>query len=153
MALFIQSESVGPLKGDGRGFSSSSDPSRSRVWLHIDVENRTWSARVNPTCSTSGKCAAPLSTNQIGVTFGDGGGFTVSVNAKNSMLSIAPAINGSFTFTPDGRGGFTTSGNRDAFPSAEAYLWRGGQPTTLFQRPERTPLHLFPFMLNDRWPR
>jgi hypothetical protein len=82
--------------------------------------------------------------------FDDGGGFTVSVTAKNSVRP-GPAINGSFTFTPDGRGGFATSGNRDAFPSAEAYLWRGGQPTTLFQRGEKTPFHLLPFMRNDRW--
>ena len=152
VALFIQSESALGLKGDGRGFSSSSDPSQSRVFVHIDVANQTFSATSNPTCTTGGRCADPLSSNEVGVAFGADGGFTVSVNAKNSVMP-GPAINGSFSFTSDGRGGFTTSGNRDAFPSAEAYLWRGGQPTTLFQRPERTPFHLLPFMRNDRWPR
>lgn len=139
------------LKGDGRGFSSNSDPAKSRVFVHVDVENQTFSATANPTCTTGGRCADPLSTNQIGVSFGADGGFSVSINAKNSILP-GPAIDASFTFTPDGRGGFSTSGNRDAFPSAEAYLWRGGQASTLFQRGEKTPFHLAPPFPNDRWP-
>ncbi|TVQ15097.1 MAG: RHS repeat-associated core domain-containing protein [Balneolaceae bacterium] len=154
IALFIQSESVLGLEGDNRDFSSSSDPSQSRLFLHIDVENQTFSVTVNETCSIGGNCADPAPTNQIDVVFGDDGGFSVSVEAKNSLRPrSSPAIDASFTFTPDGSGGFTTSGNRDAFPSAEAYLWRGGQPTTLFQRTERTPFHLFPLMPKDRWPR
>lgn len=151
IALFIQSEKAMGLKGDGRGFSSSSDPSQSRVFLHIDVENQTFSATANPTCTTGGRCEDRLASNQIGVSFGSDGGFTVSVNAKNSVLP-GPSINATFTFSPDGRGGFSTAGNRDAFPSAEAYLWRGGNPTTLFQRPERNPLFLFGVAPNDRWP-
>ena len=82
---------------------------------------------------------------------GAAGGFTVSVNAKNSIFTGGPAINAKFSFTPDGRGGFTTSGNRDAFPSAEAYLWRNGTATTLFQRDETSPFSLIPIFRNDRW--
>lgn len=152
LALFIQSESALGLKGDGRGFSSSSDPSQSRVWVHVNPGNQSVSVHVNPTCTTGGNCNAPLGSNQVNVSFGSDGGFTVSVNAKNSILP-GPAINGTFAFTPDGQGGYATSGNRDAFPSAEAYSWRSGQPTTLFQRPERSKAHLLPFMPNDRWPK
>jgi RHS repeat-associated protein len=151
LAFFIQAETALGLAGDAREFSSNSDPSQSRVWLHIDPSAQTFSAHVNPSCTAGGRCQAPLASNRIGVTFGSGGGFTVSVNAKNSILP-GPAINGSVTFTPNGRGGFTTSGNRDAFPSTEAYLWRGGEATTLFQRGEASPFHLLPPFPNDRWP-
>lgn len=103
VSLFIGGESALGLKGDSRGFSSSSDPAQSRVYVHVDVANQTFSATANPTCTTGGRCADPLSTNQIGVTFGKDGGFSVSINAKNSVLP-GPAINASFTFSPDGQG-------------------------------------------------
>jgi RHS repeat-associated protein len=150
VSLFISAPSALGLKGDARGFSSSSDPAQSRVWLHVDPAKKTFSAHANPSCTTGGRCAAALSSNQINVSFGANGGFTVSVNAKNSILP-GPSINGTFSFQPNGRGGFTTSGNRDAFPSAEAYLWRNGQASTLFQRTETSVLSLFGFMRNDRW--
>jgi hypothetical protein len=152
VALFISEESALSLKGDGREFSSDSDPSKSRVFVHVDIEKQTFSATANPTCTTGGSCADPLASNQIGVSFGDDGGFTVSVSAKNSIFTRAPAIDASFTFSPNGKGGFNTSGNRDAFPSAEAYLWRDGKASTLFQRGEKTPFHLAPPFPNDRWP-
>lgn len=85
--------------------------------------------------------------------FGNDGGINVKVHAQNSRFPSPSIIDGTFSFTPDGRGGFEASVNRDAYPSAEAYLWRGGQPTMLFQRPEKTPFHLFRWMPNDRWPR
>ncbi|MAO63620.1 MAG: hypothetical protein CL666_01335 [Balneola sp.] len=150
VALFIQAENALGLKGDNRDFSSSSDPEKSRIFLHIDVENQSFTPTANPTCTTGGECKDPLSTNVIDVAFGEDGEFTVSFSAKNSVLP-GPAIDGEINFTPDGKGGFNTLGNRDAFPSAEAYFWKGGKPTTLFQRTEKTPFHLIPLWINDKW--
>jgi RHS repeat-associated protein len=160
VALFIQSESAIGLKGDNRDFSYSSDPSKSRVFLHIDTENKIFSSKVNPTCSTGGDCTDPVSSNEINVDFGKDGEISVSVEAVNSRRPLlSPDIDASSIFTPDGKGGCKDSGNRDAFPSAEAYHWKNGKAATLFKRKEFTPFHLFPFKLipghplpwKDRW--
>ena len=150
VSLFIQKESVLGLKGDGRDFSSNYEPEKSRFFVHIDIENQTAAIEVNETCTTGGRCEPASPKNEIGVSFGEDGEITLFFDAKNSVLP-GPAINGEIQFTPDGKGGFNTSGNRDAFPSAEAYLWKEGQPTMLFESQEKTPLHLFPFMPKDRF--
>lgn len=151
MAFFIQKGEVMGLKGDGRTFSSSSDSSQSRIYIHVDVANQAAQVVQNPTCNTQGECRAPLASNNVNVTFGADGGFTVSVDAKNSIRTAAPAINATINFTPNGQGSFTASGSRDAFPSVEAYHWQAGAAAPLLQRGERTPFHLFPWMRNDRF--
>ena len=76
----------------------------------------------------------------------------MSYDLKNSKYPLSPAINGTVTFRPDGRGGFTPTGSRDAFPALEAYLHRGGTVAKIVQRPERRPFHLMPIFPNHRWP-
>lgn len=93
-------------------------------------------------------------TTEIPGTWGsENGSFTVNSHAENSAvpLGLAPAIDASVTFMPNGEGGFSTSGNRDAMPSLGIYQRGGGQWTTLQERGERGGLYLFPFMPNDRW--
>jgi hypothetical protein len=54
----------------------------------------------------------------------------------NGTASIAPHINGSITFVPDGKGGYSARGERDGFPWAEAYQHDGkGGIKTIFKRP------------------
>ncbi len=152
VALFIKAESALLLRGDGRDFSADSEPGRSRVFVHVNVEKQTFSATVNASCFTGGSCKPALKTNDVAVAFSESGGFTLTVQARNSILP-GPSIDATFTFSPDGRGGFSTLVDRDAYPSAEAYLWHGGQAKPLFQLPERTPAHLLWFMPNERLPR
>ena len=52
------------------------------------------------------------------------------------MEKVAPHINGTITFRPDGKGGYQAFGERDGFPWAEAYYWDGQRNVhTIFQRP------------------
>jgi hypothetical protein len=49
---------------------------------------------------------------------------------------VAPHINGTITFQPDGQGGWQSSFTRDGFPWAEAYYHDGkGNVQTIFQDP------------------
>lgn len=43
VSLFIQARELlfGLLKGDGRGFQSTSDPAQSRLYIVVDVENQS----------------------------------------------------------------------------------------------------------------
>ncbi len=153
IVLFIEASAVQGYKGDDREFSSNSDPSQSRVYLHVNVGEKEFNGVVNPSRKVGGEEVAPLESNRVSVTFDADGGFSAEIDATNSAAAprVAPAIDASFTFRPDGSGGFRGQGDRDAFPSAEAYHWRGGVVKTLFKRREATWFSLFPFMPNDKF--
>ena len=152
IALFIEASEVQGYKGDDREFSSNSDPNQSRVYLHVNVGEKEFNGVVNPSSKLGGEEVAPLESNRMSVTFDADGGFSVAIAATNSAAPPgSPGIDASFTFRPDGSGGFEGQGDRDAFPSAEAYHWRGGVVKKLFKRPEATWFSLFPFMPNDKF--
>ncbi len=151
IAFFIQAEKALGLKGDGRGFSSDSDPAQSRAYVHVDIANKTFTSHVNPTCTTGGSCAAPSASNRLNVTFSDDGSFTLSASLQNSVIPLSPSIDADVTFSPKSEGSYTASGSRDAFPAFEAYHYRNGQATTIVQRPEFTPWNLIPVFPNDEF--
>lgn len=66
------------------------------------------------------------SGNSVRMTAGNGGSVTLSFNLTNSVLG-GPDIDGSVTFTPDGKGGWRTSGNVTAFPSNALYQRQNGK--------------------------
>src|SRR5690606_17346292 len=89
MAFFIQGETAGPLKGDGRGFRTSSDPSQSRAYIVIDLENNTVLDKgVSPTCTAGGRCREASRLSQIGASFDGDGNIHVSVLGHNSMTIV-----------------------------------------------------------------
>ena len=152
ISLYISTETSGVVpgvdavtfRGDNRGPSPRSDPKQSRLYLWVNTKERTYEVHVNDSCKVSGACTSPSEDNNITAAFDDKGeGFTVNIEAYNSGIS-SPAIDATFAFRPDGYGGFKGKGVRDQYPAAEAYLWQGGEPRTLFQKPQQwTPLYLF----------
>jgi hypothetical protein len=164
MALFIAPSSVDvaggaeTLHGDGRGFSSNSDPSKSRGYIWISVSEDKQQSSMSPTGylfdgiehidKPSGNAfwkmpghtewVEPSSQNVWTVTRGKHGEVTVTYDLvlAGFLQDIAPHINGTITFWPDGQGGYEAEGERDGFPWAEAYYHDGkGRVKTIFQRP------------------
>jgi len=153
--LFIAARRVGPLRGDGRGFDSDAGPTRSRAQIIITPSNLTGSyATISPTCVTGAGCFAPRSDNGLKITAGEGGSFTVTFNLKNSAapFGASPDIDGSVTFTPDGNGGFTTTGDISAFPSNAIYQRVNGRWVDLKPpHKETSPFDLFDGRGRDKW--
>jgi hypothetical protein len=81
----------------------------------------------------------------VTTTPGAGGSFSVDLNLKNSVVPFgaSPDIDGKVTFTPDGNGGYSASGNVSAFPSNAVYQRQNGQWVELHRHTETTPLDLF----------
>ena len=142
------------FRGDGRDFDRNAPASSSRVQVLISPAHSV-SLTASPSCGPLG-CRAPSGSNSATLSEGKDGSFTVNVSAKNSAaLGFAPAINAAVTFTPDGDGSYTTSGDRDEMPSLGIYQSTGGEWQKLIERPEKgnamEGLWLFPIMPNDRW--
>ncbi len=117
----------------------------------IDLDQGTASATGGRTCNAQGNCAGPSAQTNITVTFvPDIGTVTVDYHLQNGF-NVGPAADGSVTFAPNGSGGLTSTGNRDAYPSLEAVHWRNGQPSFVVQRAEKTIFHALPIFLNDKW--
>ncbi len=153
VALFIKPPrvSAGPftLHGDGRGFSSNSDPSQSRGYTWIDTNTGEAETHMNPSgyiypASIAGHEAyvwtEPSEKNTWSVSKGEDGSITVQydlvVSGPLDKMDAAPHINGTMTFRPDGKGGWDSSFIRDGFPWAEAYYHDGkGKVQTIFQDP------------------
>ncbi len=141
VSFFIESSTAGPLKGDGRGFQTSSSKDQSRAWIVVDVENQSIVDKgFSSTCMADGSdCSGPSFLSQIGASFGSNGVIDVSVVGHNSK-TIVPAFSGSIRFSPDGNGGYQSQGFATRFPSIEAYYHNGaGQTQTLIQRPGSHP--------------
>lgn len=106
---------------------------------------------MNQTCNGQGNCAGPSSSNKITVTFvPDIGTVSVDYHLQNGF-DVGPAADGSITFSPNGRGGYASHGNRDAYPSLEAYQWKDGQPSIIIQQPEKSIFHALPIFPNLKW--
>jgi RHS repeat-associated protein len=164
MALFIRPSQVSVaggafmLHGDGRGFSSASQSSQSRgyIWISVNEDKHQWS--MTPTgyiqkgieqkdtpsgnyfwkTPDSVEWQGPSSQNTWRVKRVEKGEITVDYDLvlAGILQDIAPHINGSITFEPDGRGGYTVRGERDGFPWAEAYLHDGkGGVKMIFRSP------------------
>jgi uncharacterized protein RhaS with RHS repeats len=129
--LFIQSHAKAfPLAADGRGFDPDATPSQSRAQIVVDPSLGRAISTISSTC-LAGKigCRAPRpmgSGNSVSMTAGKGGSFTLSFNLTNSIIG-GPDIDGSVTFTPDGQGGWATSGDVTAFPSNAFYERQDGK--------------------------
>ena len=154
-ALFIKPDriSAGPfsLHGDGRDFEYGSDPDASRAYLWINLDQNSFDPHANPsgyiwqTLDWTGAVIderiewfKPSDQNRWDVQFGDDGSVTVTYDLVLSgyLENAAAHINGTIVFKPDGKGGYTSSGNRDGFPWGEAYYRDvDGRIRTVFQRP------------------
>jgi hypothetical protein len=162
--LFIKRDKVpmGPITlhgdGDAREFSSDSDPSASRGYIYIPVDDPSKAndpeyQHMNPTGYISPKYTSvgiyggeatdqtdwegPSNQNKWSVTPGQNGDIKVAYDLVlgGGLEYSAPHINGNLTFSPDGNGGYTAHGERDGFPWAESYYYDGqGNAQTIFQR-------------------
>ena len=119
--LFIQASHVMVFKGDGRGFDANASSSVSRAQIVIDPAAGTESHTISKSCIAS-FCRAPLSKNKISMSNG-----TLSLSLVNSMLAGGPDIDGTVSFSADGRGGWTTHGDLSAFPSSALYRRTNGR--------------------------
>jgi hypothetical protein len=142
--------SDGPFgfKGDCRDFDPNASPEQSRVQIVINLADGSFDPYVSQSC-TRYYCRKAWWNNRITVS---GGGWTVRAKAENSaMFGLAPAINATITLTPNGWGGWTTSGDRDFYPNLGIYYRTGGSWTTLNERYGASPAFLLPTWPNDVW--
>jgi RHS repeat-associated protein len=149
IAFFIQAPTALRSRGDGRDFSSDSDPTKSRIWIQYYPESDTKLIHTNESCTTGGVCIPPLETNKISVAKDATGAITILVDAKNSTESLGPAIDAKITLISDNAGGWISKIERDSFPSLEGYIYQDGVAKgTLFQMSEVSgffgPFYLFP---------
>jgi RHS repeat-associated protein len=169
VAFFIPTAWALHLKGDNRDFSSDSDPSQSRAYIYINTNDGSFSYVVNPSSAIWGGPYAPRTDNYVNVAVDESTGELVLtydlLHSEPLSDGISPAINGEIRFRPDGNGGFESSGNRDAFPNAEAYYYEGGElVNVIFQKEARIseweyeknwtfggPLNLIFFTSNQFW--
>jgi RHS repeat-associated protein len=169
MALFIKPPTInaGPLilHGDGRDFSSNSDPGAARGYIWIPLADpQNYVAHMNPSgyvvlaptpiatrpligptvvdypLQERLKYFPPSDQNRWDVTSGAEGTIQVEYDLVVSGLlewtGTAPHINGAVTFHPNCLGGYDYSFTRDGFPWAEAYYHDGrGSVSAIFQDP------------------
>jgi RHS repeat-associated protein len=153
MALFIEPARVEAglftLQGDGRSFDSNSDPAQSRGYAWISLAADQVEIHMNPStyilpASVAGHEAyletEASSQNRWTVRRGEQGEITVAydlvVSGPLEQSGVAPHINGTVTFRPDGKGSYKALFERDGFPWAEAYYHDGkGKVQTIFQAP------------------
>jgi RHS repeat-associated protein len=165
MALFIQPSTIaaGPItvRGDGRGFSSASDPTASRSFIWIPVaEPQHFHAQMNPSgypvpipLSVSTSVKGPVAHVPVTVEWTHyfppsaenrwevrevNGTIEVSYDVVISgpLEGIAPRLNGTVRFTPNASGSYDYSFERDGFPWAEAYYHDStSQVHTIFRDP------------------
>ena len=169
MALFIKPPTInaGPfaLHGDGRDFSSNSDPGASRGYIWIPLTDpQNYVAHMNPsgywlpvpTTTVSRpligpvvvnyslreriKYVPPSHQNHWGVTSGADETIQVEydlvVSGLLEIAGAAPHINGAVTFHQNCWGEIDYSFTRDGFPWAETYYHDGkGNVSTIFQDP------------------
>jgi RHS repeat-associated protein len=166
MALFIQPSTIaaGPMTvhGDGRGFSSASDPAASRGYIWIPVaEPQNFHAQMNPSgylapatlplstasqgpvaltpAKAEGMLYFPSSAENRWTVEGQANGvievsYDLVISGPLEWSGAAPHINGAVRFTPNRSGGYGYAFERDGFPWAEAYYHDGkGKVQTIFR--------------------
>jgi len=108
----------------------------------------------NVSCSVLA-CNGPRKDNKVRVTSGsDDGSFTVQFQLKDSAapFGLAPDLDGSITFTPDGKGGYTTHGSTDSYPSSDIYQRVDGQWKSIApSHDETSPWGLFDISGRYKW--
>ena len=148
VAFFIMTETTlfGQLQGDGRGFSSSSDPAQSRAYVIIDPrkDERVFGT-VDPSCDGGGGDCKPSVNSQwdFVAEYDGNGGYNIHASIVNSKVP-GPKIDANFSIVPDGNGGYRATGTRDGYPSVEAYHYRtDGTVQTILQQREGKPRELW----------
>ncbi|MCB9121795.1 MAG: RHS repeat-associated core domain-containing protein [Caldilineaceae bacterium] len=149
MALFIKPPTInaGPLTlhGDGRDFSSNSDPGASRGYIWIPLADpQNYVAHMNPSgyifpgqttyfppSDQNDWYVTPITDGTILVRY------DLVISGPLEWFETAPHINGSIAFQRDCWGDFVYFVFvRDGFPWAEAYYHDGkGNVSTIFQDP------------------
>jgi RHS repeat-associated protein len=141
---------VWTLHGDNRSFSSNSNPDASRLWMWLNVDEGTVTIGIAPSGYLRREVVGgyavgseymewhePSSQNKVTISLDEDGYYVVNYDVVLSgpLENIAPRLNGTVVFAPDGLGGYTGKGVRDGFPWAEAYYHDGkGNVQTLFKR-------------------
>jgi RHS repeat-associated protein len=132
--FFIENMWSWGFKGDNRRHDPNAPPSRSRAQILINPNNPyAYRVLVSPSANFI-YGGGPSSSNSHSLQVCEDGSFTLRFSLYDGAAPIAPDLNGSVTFTPDGKGGFTTSGTTSAFPSSDIYQRQGGA-----WRPIRVP--------------
>ena len=149
--FFIKSKRSGLWKGDGRDFDPNAAPEQSRVQVVAGPGGISFE-------HASESCIRTCVPSTVDATFtpGDNGSFTITVRATNKKRVLGlpnPAINATVTFTPNGSGGYTTSGNRDYMPSLGIYHRKNDMWVQLEARSGVAAVYLLPPMPNDKWGR
>jgi hypothetical protein len=141
--LFIQSDTVADLKGDGRGFDPAPNPSHSRVFFDLDFENGRGTMQVNPSCHAGGGCVDPLpwgKGNNVQIQTA-GGRVSIAGAFTNSIHTNGPSID--FSIQVFARsGGVSFFGSRDYYPSFELTRTAGGGTQVLLNSSEVNPVCL-----------
>jgi len=152
--LFIQAATVWGFRGDNRGFNPDADRTQSRAQIIVDPADIGRSGLLeNKSCLAGGWCEPPNKSNSFIVIPGVNGSFTVEWDLKDGAApyGLAPDIKGSITFTPDGSGGYETSGSVDRFPSWAIYQRTNGAWSELKRWNETTPFAMFDVWRNVNW--
>lgn len=164
IALFIAAKETGLQfpkgrgRGDGRGFDPNASPNRSRVLFDFDFADDEVKVRSNPSCGSEGQLltkagchdAKPIQTDdsggkthsQVKVDEREDGAINISYETSNSAMHgslsrSTPQIDGDITLKPHGDGSFEIHHRGDGYPSREAYYFKAGRVTTLYQREDQ----------------
>ena len=152
--LWITQATAGPLRGDARGPDPDAPPWASRAQIVINVEDLKASyLTVSPSCMTGGNCyrnSVAQALDKVEIDKGANGALKAKYSLHN-RVGVYPAINGSVQLLPDGRGGYASSGNRDAFPSMAIYGWNGSRTSIRSPNTQSDWTNLFPGRRKDKW--
>lgn len=151
--LFIKANWIWGFKGDGRGHDPNAPASRSRAQIIITPGSDHAVYTVDQSCNFA-YCAKARSDNVVSVSQGRDGAYVVGFRLKDAAapFGMAPDLDGLILLTPDGNGGFTTSGDVAAFPSSDIYQRRNGAWVPIrAPHDETTPLDLLDFGRRHRW--
>lgn len=160
--LFIpDSVAGGILLGDGRQSDPNAAPTASRAQIVLYQDIKRTAVFVSKSCLRMalpllGQCSPALAVssdvnaqNHVTVVYYDDGRIALDVQLRNSKTTIfphfypiGPAINVAMTLTPNGQGGFSTSGVRDSYPSLDVWQWKDGAHTALIQLNATNPFAL-----------
>lgn len=126
--FFIQAPAALGLKGDGRGFNPSPNPTQSRAFFTLDFATGQGYFQVNPSCSAGGACQSALPIgggNNVVLYYPNSTSIGIEGSLTNSIMTHGPSINFAIDFTARASG-VTFTGTRDAFPSLELTGSAGG---------------------------